>query len=186
MSKRECSIDDCAGRVHCRGLCKKHHTRWWRTGSTELPTLEDRLEARIERVPFSDCWYWMGTRPKGYGYIRVNGKSRTAHRVMYELHHGPIPEGMHVLHTCNGGGGSNGCVAPHHLCLGTHRDNMRDMNAAGRNAAAQLTAEKVRQMREARGSMSIPAIAEKYGVTYMAAYKAITGRTWRHVDDGLQ
>lgn len=83
----------------------------------------------------SDCWLWLGSiKNSGYGMayvgMREDGRQeyRTAHRVAYELSHGPIPSGMHVLHSCD----VKRCVRPEHLRLGTQTENMRDMAAKRR------------------------------------------------------
>jgi hypothetical protein len=74
---------------------------------------------------FSLCWYWIGSRDSGgYGIIGP----RKAHRESYELFHGKIPIGMHVLHKCD----IRSCINPDHLFLGTQLDNMRDCKRKGR------------------------------------------------------
>lgn len=77
-----------------------------------------------------DCWGWAAsTAPKGYGCLGLGGgRVGRAHRVSYELHYGPIPDGLHVLHTCD----NPGCVNPAHLRLGTNADNVADRQAKGR------------------------------------------------------
>lgn len=76
------------------------------------------------------CWPWNGCRSeKGYGTIRIAGKTKKAHRQAYEFSRGPIPEGMEVRHVvCD----NPPCCNPDHLGPGTHTENMHDMAARGR------------------------------------------------------
>jgi hypothetical protein len=77
----------------------------------------------MEKVDKRECWIWRGaTSSTGYGNIEINGKQTGTHRLSYELHHGPIPDGMHICHRCD----VRNCVNPEHLFLGSARDNMLD------------------------------------------------------------
>jgi hypothetical protein len=74
--------------------------------------------------------------PNAKGYCRVGvtvspGRYSTAysHRVVWEHHHGPLPEGKCVLHHCD----NPPCVKIEHLFLGTKADNNRDMTSKGRH-----------------------------------------------------
>ena len=83
--------------------------------------------SRVEKCPNSDCYIFDNIPPGGtnYGYF----KGRNAHRAAWELLVGPIPEGLHVLHSCN----RPGCISILCLYLGTHQDNMDYMVACGRS-----------------------------------------------------
>lgn len=83
-----------------------------------------RLEAKIERVPFSGCWLWTGaTYPNGYGHFKRPNLRKTvsAHRGFYELLRGPIPAGLDLDHLCR----VRCCVNPAHLEPVTRRENLR-------------------------------------------------------------
>lgn len=45
------------------------------------------------------CWLWTGSKSStGYGNLKHKGRVFAAHRVSYELTHGPIPAGALVCH----------------------------------------------------------------------------------------
>ena len=59
------------------------------------------------------CWLWTGTLlPAGYGQFGTRDKKHLlAHRFSYELHVGPIPDGLVIDHLCR----TRACVNPAHL-----------------------------------------------------------------------
>ncbi len=129
------------------------------------------------------CLLWTGrTNDKGYGVL---GDTVLAHRIAWSLVHGPIPEGLCVLHTCD----NPTCVSVEHLFLGTHVDNMADRDAKGRNAHgdrngnAKLTNENVPVLRSryAAGGVSYQDLANEHGVSAHTMMCAIRGITWKHI-----
>lgn len=80
----------------------------------------------------SQCWAWSGAkRLNRWGAFRMHsdaGGSMAVGRASWLFHRGEIPDGMHVLHSCDNGL----CVNPDHLWLGTHSENMRDKTMKGR------------------------------------------------------
>ena len=141
------------------------------------------------------CDLWTGRRaPKtNYGvlYVRGEGGRRGrqwyAHRWAWTQANGPIPPGLHVLHHCD----NPPCREIEHLFLGTNLDNHRDCIAKGRrvnhtgaaNRSAKLTDDIVREARHlhSEAGLSLAALAQRYGVAKVNMWKAISGRTWRHV-----
>jgi hypothetical protein len=92
-------------------------------------TLREVLFAKVAFEPTTGCWLWYGSRsPRGYGDMTYRKEAKKAHRVSYELHVGPIPEGLCVCHRCD----TPSCVNPDHLFVGTHGDNAADKVAKGR------------------------------------------------------
>jgi hypothetical protein len=94
---------------------------------------EERIEPRISRAGWNDCWLWTGSLVDGYGQVSLptggKWKAHRVHRLSWEYHIGPIPEGMHVCHKCD----VRSCVRPDHLFLGDIPTNNRDMVKKGRN-----------------------------------------------------
>jgi hypothetical protein len=84
------------------------------------------------------CLVWGLPLTAGAGRISIGGRREYAHRVMYRLINGVIPDGLLVRHTCD----NHACIRPDHLILGTHAENMRDMVERGRSTKGRvLTAE---------------------------------------------
>jgi HNH endonuclease len=90
----------------------------------------DRFWDKVEKTP--TCWIWTGgTARFGHGLRREDKHLRfaVASRFSWELHFGPVPDGLCVLHHCD----NPPCVRPDHLFLGTKADNTADMMAKGRH-----------------------------------------------------
>lgn len=133
------------------------------------------------------CILWEKAKSKaGYGQRGVNGKVYYVHRLEYEKHHGPIPEGMVIRHTCD----NPACYNIEHLLLGTQKENMADMYERGRenrNAAkgtkqhlAKLDDDKVRYI--LASTKTGLALARELGVTKHTIYRVRSGKTWRHIN----
>ena len=132
------------------------------------------------------CWEWNASRNnKGYGRFLARGQSTGAHRVSYELHNGPIPNGMSVLHKCD----NPPCVNPAHLFLGTNADNNADKMAKGRHRALKGSDHRLAKMTEAdvvvikstRGVLPGYIVAECFGVVQTTISNIHSGHSWSHV-----
>jgi len=86
---------------------------------------KDRFFDRISPEPNSGCWLWTGaTNLNGYGCFSPSQKRNSsvyAHRFSYEMHVGPIAEGMVIDHLCR----VRCCVNPAHMEIVTRGENVR-------------------------------------------------------------
>lgn len=134
--------------------------------------------------PDGDCLVWARTVNKdGYGYISFGGQKYSVSRLAYAVWHGD-PGTAHVLHRCD----NPPCILPEHLSLGTHRDNMADRNAKGRQAKGEsngrnkLTSEAVRLIRElAATGYAYSRLASAFGVDPTTVRDIVRGRIWSEV-----
>jgi len=124
-----------------------------------------------------ECWIWQaGTTTDGYGRIKIEGITRFAHVVSYEIHKGTT-NGLCVLHTCD----NPPCVNPKHLFLGTNTDNMQDCSRKGRTRSL-ITNEQVLEIRRLDLlGFSHHQISELFGVTRSCISKIANGKSRRLV-----
>jgi len=127
----------------------------------------------------SGCILWTAAKDEwGYGRFLFKGKNRHAHRVAYEITHGEIPGALVVMHKCD----NPACVNPEHLMLGTHADNVADMDRKGRANRTPTRHQKMTrdQAQEARSSpLSAQCLAARFGVSVSAIYQIRAGTTWK-------
>ena len=120
-------------------------------------SLADRFWGKVQLPTDTNlCWEWRAsTDTNGYGQINAGGpggKPLRAHRVSWELAHGPIPEGLCVLHRCD----NPLRVNPQHLWLGTQTDNLLDCKAKGRLATGDRSGIRTHPESVRRGDASFP------------------------------
>lgn len=168
-----------------RGVAKRfingHHQLI--NGKTRLEWLREQLA--ISPLPDA-CMIWpFGKSNRQYGYLKVDGRQVSCHRVAFELIHGyrPPDNGCHICDTPP-------CFNPRHIFEGTQLDNKRDCVAKGRSARgerharAKLTAAIAQQIREeyvcGSSTHGMGALARKYGVSSGAIWFVVNGVTWIH------
>lgn len=146
-----------------------------------LPQTLAWLTAVIEREPCKDCILWpFAVDPRsGYGIVRLNNKTRTAHRTALVLATGKDPENMEAAHgPCH----NRRCCNPHHLSWKTatdnHADKVRDdtHNRGTRQYRAKLTPEKVLAIVADHREHKV--IAIEYGVSRSVVSAIKTGLHW--------
>lgn len=142
-----------------------------------IKSLTERFWEKVMK-DVSECWIWIGARiPGGYGHFDQRG----AHRVSWELHFGPVPEGQHVLHHCD----NKACVRPDHLFLGDQKKNMEDKMTKSRQARgsrqgkSKLTENDVIDLR----ILDIPlsALAQLYQISIRQVCNLKKRRQWQHI-----
>ena len=128
-----------------------------------------------------ECWEYTGPLNSS-GYPNT-GANRKGHRLSYEHHVGPIPDGMLVCHDC----GNRKCINPDHLYLGTHKDNYHDRHRHGtqpsnkgeNNGNRKLTEEQALAIKAS--TTPLKQAAQTFGVSVSQVSAIRNGRSWGHL-----
>jgi len=114
--------------------------------------------------------------------VKLDGRMVPVHRFLYELRHGPVPDGMFVCHACD----TPSCCRPDHLFAALPHANSEDMAAKGRSTwgehskRAKLTTAQVTDIRRRyAGGESQRRLAKEFGVAQTTIGFAVRGDTWR-------
>lgn len=148
-------------RVGCPSCSRKKYHDFW---------------SGVKKSSKNKCWLWQRAISKqGYGTLSRNRLPFGAHRMAWILTNGEIPNGLFVCHRCD----NPPCCNPHHLFLGTHKDNMVDRQNKGKypnrstgHWKAKLTGKKFVQFRKRVLAGEPPyRIAKEYGIHGATACK---------------
>lgn len=180
--KREpeaCSVERCGRRAKSKGMCNRHYENvrnyGYATPVREWPIM-DRLEFVGWDVTDSGCWEWRGSRNDlGYGFL----SGSRVHRLMWEVHNGPITEGLVVRHRCD----NPPCLRPDHLDVGTQKQNMQDMTERGRSLAystGRYDGVCVQGRHDVTQPGSLKRVAKKEGESYMTCVECDRERKRKH------
>lgn len=158
---------------------------------------DNRFWPKVKRVE-SGCWEWQAGKflppNPDYGRFSVDGKIRSAHRVLWIHLFGKLPNGIWVLHRCD----NPPCVNPFHLYAGTPLDNARDCTQRGRRKKirgrnktgfgenhhkAKLTEDDVLEIRKSYrfGKFGLQKLANRFGVSKPTIEAALKKKSWKHV-----
>lgn len=126
----------------CSGYYAGNETDFANTVRFRAGLTARQLTKFLSRIPrHSGCCEWLGSRiKKGYGQFHAgrwpDGRQdvRYAHRVIWELHHGPIAEGLVVRHKCD----NPPCCNIEHLAIGTQGDNVADAQVQGKYKTSSI------------------------------------------------
>jgi len=149
--------------------------------SKRYNSLKERLFTHLEKMP-NGCWEWRGaTLRGGYGNMGVEGKTKQAHRLSYELFNGKIPKGLLVCHICD----NPPCCNPEHLFLGTHKTNAEDKMKKGRHPLGENASNNVLKEKEVleirrylKNGVTHRTLAKMFRVGKTCISYIAEGKTW--------
>ena len=133
------------------------------------------------------CLLWPYSTNGRYGIVCIEGRNVYAHRVAFELNHGPISNGLQVCHRCD----TPLCYNPPHLFTGTQSENVLDCVKKGRankpygekKIQAKMTDGRVKEMRDlyATGIYTQRELGRMFGISDRNASAIVMGYAWKHV-----
>lgn len=120
-----CFVDGCERVTLAKGLCSAHYARKRRGVETDNP-IRPRVTDGIDRILTwvelqGSCWNWTGAiNQYGYGISSQAGKNVMAHRYVYSVLVGVLPEGLDADHICR----NRRCCNPDHIEFVSRRENL--------------------------------------------------------------
>ena len=164
----------------CR-RCSKPSAHFNSTHCSWQCRLQDRIEKIRAGLSDDDCWEWPkvlpGERTRYPTFLldkrAETGKQTGAHRAVYILTHGAIPEGMYVCHDCD----NVRCVNPIPLIIAPAQENSWDRVAKGRNySVRKLTPAQAKTI--FKSTEPSARLAVRYGVTRRTINAVKAGQSW--------
>lgn len=158
----------------------------------EAPALRVAFYARTRRTE-SGCLEWTGStyaRRGGYGCCvmkKFGIKAMRAHRVAWQIEHGPITRESHVLHRCD----NPLCVNVDHLFIGNQAINMADKVAKGRHLIGDKSplakVSDTQAIAIKRDARSYKVIATEYGISKQTVCQIKSSRySWKHLPNDFE
>ena len=167
-------------------------------GTTFQEILMNRLRWSVDKE--TGCWNVVShKKPKcrDYPVIGLLGKKYSTHRAMYmaingAISDGAISDGLIIRHSCDNGM----CVNPHHLLMGTKKDNTQDMLERNRESRwkggrtnhrsdkrRKLSLKQVKEIKNS--SFSSYKLAEIYPVSDVQIRRIRNGARCQHLGGGV-
>ena len=143
--------------------------------------IAEKFWAHVKRTEDTEqCWEWQGyITPYGYGF----NNQGYAHRIAWAIHNDQeIPKGLFVLHNCD----NRKCANPHHLRLGTAKDNAQDRVArtpawtGGRRLNEQQVGE-IKYLGQNKIYTQYK-LAEMYNTHRTHIGNIVNNHKWKHVE----
>lgn len=148
-----------------------------------IKSFRDRFWSLVDKKNTLLCWNWRGYHRRT-GSITLGRKKILSNRATWLITYGRIPKGLLVLHKCD----NPICCNPHHLFLGTQKDNIQDAVKKGRwlsfrgskNPFAKIDESKAVFIKNAHKKYSVKEISEFTKISQQIIYRVISFKTWRY------
>lgn len=129
----KCKQQPCENEAKTLGWCILHYHRHYYGRPMDVPKAPRKSDPYIRFIslaiinPETGCWIWNANRNhSGYGMFKFKGKSRVAHKWIYEFLNGEVKPPLQLDHLCM----VKCCVNPSHLEPVTASENIRRAHRA--------------------------------------------------------
>ncbi len=190
-----CTVTDrgvkCTKPSRTRKMCVDHYRNYRVHGDPLKLTRRSRAEARdtLELAAHTDaltCITFLSASGERRS-VDLGGRTyMAASRAVWTIRYGD-PGEQNVLHKCNGGSGSNGCININHLYLGDPGKNIQDRSEALRQVNedhhnAKLTnGSALDALERHKAGEPVTSIARSLNVHHVTILDLIHGRTWKRL-----